>query len=398
MKSAIFVSYSSAQSDVAARIELALAGDGHAVFRDRSALPPGESFDPRIRAAIEDSDLFIFLISPESVSEGRYTLTELKFAEQKWSHPAGHVLPVFVQATPKDAIPPYLRAVTILQPRGDIVAEVAAEVDRLTAPWWRRMLAPRRLVPTVLLALLVIGGTAMGLPPYLERRAQNARAEMLVAQSEAELRSGNHANAWALLEQARAAAPASERVFEAQEQLAMKRLRSAGLDDRGERSAFDALVKQMAPVLSRGAAGATGERLANLVAHMGWADYLRERAGTGGLDPTLHYRRALEVDPANVYAHGMWGFEILRRRGRPDTMAEAMRHFSAALRAGREPRVSAVPADRRPAEAREPGAAARGDPGRERDAGERRDETERLGTALDQGNDVEPLLLRLHHR
>ena len=73
---------------------MSLRGDGYRVFRDRTSLPPGETFDARILRAIEESDLFIFLISRASISEGRYTLTELKFAEQKWEHPAGHVLPV----------------------------------------------------------------------------------------------------------------------------------------------------------------------------------------------------------------------------------------------------------------------------------------------------------------
>ena len=56
----VFLSYSSEQGEAATRIELSLKGDGHAVFRDRSALPPGESFDARIRLAIDESDLFIF--------------------------------------------------------------------------------------------------------------------------------------------------------------------------------------------------------------------------------------------------------------------------------------------------------------------------------------------------
>src|SRR5262245_46275198 len=105
MKSTIFLSYASSLAETAERVELSLKCEGYAVFRDRSALPPGESFDARIRAAVEDSDLFVFLISPESVSPGRYTLTELKFAEQKWGHPAGRVLPVMVEETPKETIP-----------------------------------------------------------------------------------------------------------------------------------------------------------------------------------------------------------------------------------------------------------------------------------------------------
>src|SRR5256885_8627771 len=106
-----FLSYSSEQADAATRIALSLKEDGHAVFHDRSSLPAGEGFDSRIRNAIGESDLFVFLISAASVSPGRYTLTELKFAEQKWGHPAGHVLPVKVEPVAKDAVPAYLRAV-----------------------------------------------------------------------------------------------------------------------------------------------------------------------------------------------------------------------------------------------------------------------------------------------
>ncbi|HEX5767233.1 MAG TPA: toll/interleukin-1 receptor domain-containing protein, partial [Burkholderiales bacterium] len=229
MKSTIFLSYASSLDETAARIELSLKGEGYAVFRDRSALPPGESFDARIRAAIEESELFVFLISPDSVTPGRYTLTELKFAEQKWAHPAGRVLPVLAEATPHEAIPAFLRAVSILKPRGNLVAEVAAEVARLTAPWWRRMLEPRRLVPALVAALLVAGGAWLALPPYLKQRQQAAEAAGIVERSRARAQAGEYAQAWKLLEQANAVAPGSRAVFDAQEQFAMERLRSAGL-------------------------------------------------------------------------------------------------------------------------------------------------------------------------
>jgi hypothetical protein len=338
MKSTIFLSYASSLDETAARIEFSLKGEGHAVFRDRTALPPGESFDARIRAAIEESDLFVFLISPESVTPGRYTLTELKFAEQKWGHPAGRVLPVLAEPTPIDAIPAFLRAVSILKPHGNLVAEVAAEVARLTAPWWRRMLAPRRLVPAVVVALLVAGGAWLALPPYLKWRQQEAEAAALVERGRSRAEAGEYADAWKLLEQANAVAPASRAVFEAQEQFAMERLRSAGLSYWSARAGYENLVKTMLPVLARGTSAAKGERLANLRAHLGWAEYLRGgMAGVRGMDPLDHYRAALEADPANVYAHAMWGFELLRQRRRsPEALAEANQHFSAALESGRQ--------------------------------------------------------------
>lgn len=338
LKNKVFLSYVSSLDETAARIELSLAGEGFSVFRDRSALPPGESFDDRIRAAIEESDLFVFLVTPESVSPGRYTLTELKFAEQKWPHPGGHVLPVVVEATPKEAIPAYLLAVTLLKPRGNLVAEVAAEVARMGRPWWRRMLEPRRLVPTIVAALLVAGGAWLGLRSDPERREQDAKAATFVTQSKAKADAGDYSEAWQLLEQALAVAPASRAVFEAQEDLAMQLLRRTGVNySSGSRAYAEDLVKRTSPVLSRGTSGAKGTRLADLLAHMGWEDYLRGGlAGSGGSDPTRRYRSALEADPGNVYAHAMWGFELLRARGSPAALPEARKHFSAALQSGRE--------------------------------------------------------------
>src|SRR6267143_3470168 len=175
-----------------------------------------------------------------------------------------------VEQVPKDAIPAFLRAVTMLHPQGNVTAEVAAEVARMTAPWWRRMLEPRRLVPTVVVLLVLAGGAWMGLPSYLEHREQTVQAGALIKQSQSQADSGESGNAWKLLEQANAVAPASHDVFEAQERLAMTLLRGAGLSYLGSnRSHLQDLVNRTLPVLSRGVSGAKGERLANLLAHMG---------------------------------------------------------------------------------------------------------------------------------
>lgn len=104
----IFLSHASEQSEVARSIEIALRGEGYSVFLDRSSLPSGETYHDQIREAIAESDLFVFLISPEAVARGRYTLTELEFAEEKWPHSSGGVLPVMVSATELAAVPAYL--------------------------------------------------------------------------------------------------------------------------------------------------------------------------------------------------------------------------------------------------------------------------------------------------
>jgi TIR domain len=127
----IFLSHVSQDRSMAEAITFSLRDRGHKVFLDRDDLPAGQGFDERIERAVKQSEIFIFLISPDSVVEGRYTLTELLFARQKWPSPSGHVLPVRVRSTPRDQIPSYLKAVTILEPQGNVAAETSAKVDEM---------------------------------------------------------------------------------------------------------------------------------------------------------------------------------------------------------------------------------------------------------------------------
>lgn len=129
----IFLSYPSGHKETAASINYELSASGHEVFFDREDLRPGQSYNEKIRAAVEAAELFIFLITPQSIAQGHYTLTELKLAARKWPAPAGRVLPVMAEATPLDAIPAYLKAVTILIPEGNLTAEVLIEVAALAA-------------------------------------------------------------------------------------------------------------------------------------------------------------------------------------------------------------------------------------------------------------------------
>ena len=124
----IFLSHASEDRSLAREIQLALLGSGHQVFFDRESLLAGGDFHTRIREEVNGSDLFIFLISPHSLSSGKYTLSELRYAEKKWLHPREHVLPVMIERVPFEQINEYLKAVTILEPAGNIAAEVAAEV------------------------------------------------------------------------------------------------------------------------------------------------------------------------------------------------------------------------------------------------------------------------------
>lgn len=127
----IFLSYASEDHELADQVHLALAGGGRQVFFDKESLPPAGDYHARIRGAVERSDIFVFLISPNSVAPGSYTLTELKYARAKWPHPKGRVLPVRMRDVPWETIPAYLKAVTVLEPEGNIPAEVLVAVSEL---------------------------------------------------------------------------------------------------------------------------------------------------------------------------------------------------------------------------------------------------------------------------
>ena len=73
----------------------------------------------------------MYLISPHSVSKRRYVKSELQIVKAKWPVPWEKVLPVVISATNRSLIDPYLAAATLLEPRGDVAAEVAAATLRL---------------------------------------------------------------------------------------------------------------------------------------------------------------------------------------------------------------------------------------------------------------------------
>jgi len=150
----LFLSYAAEDRDIADEVKLALVGAGHEVFFDRDTLPPGGDYYARIEKAVSSSDAMVFLISPSSVADGSFALSELKLARSRWPHPKGRVVPVRLHQTPWAAIPPYLKSVTVLEPEGSVAAEVVSAVKGLTGS---RML----LAWTVAIMLVAILGAAL---------------------------------------------------------------------------------------------------------------------------------------------------------------------------------------------------------------------------------------------
>jgi len=190
----VFLSYSSADRPIAEKIHIALEAAGYDVFFDRDSLPAGESFDVRILDEVERSDFFIFLLSPESIEAGAYTLTELGFARHRWAKPAGRILPVVIRKIDLQNLPVYLRAVTLLEPEGDVAAEVVAAVHERGRRGWRR-------AKWVMMALAVIA-SAVAIGYYIfQMREYECRLAASEARAFAE-RMTDHANTAAQRERA----------------------------------------------------------------------------------------------------------------------------------------------------------------------------------------------------
>ena len=121
----------------------------------------------------------------------------------------------------------------------------------------------------------------------------------------------------------------------AQAELAMVWLRDIGAPEGRK---FSDVVDKLLPVLERGAAMSSGARSAemraDLLAHIGWAYFLKQRdsGGSGNFDPASQYRAALAIDPANPYAHAHWGHWILWKR---ENVPEAIGHFEVAAHSKR---------------------------------------------------------------
>lgn len=324
----IFTSYASEYGDLAERLSLAFEAEGHASFLDRDRLRPGQPYHGELREAIAACDLFVFLVAPESVAAGSYARAELTLAEQRWRHPARRVLPVLVAPTPFESIPPYLGAVTLLQPRGDIVAETVAEVARMRPPWRRWIMAAS--------AALLVAVASGGILLWQQNRAEDARRafETRLAQEIAAPRelcaAGSYAAAWTLLDDLSARHPDRRDVLDARADCAMQWLRQVRVQVGKE--TFSDVVNRVQPSIVTQLAGAQGSRAADLRAHLGWADYLRSRDGAGDANPVSHYRRALDIEADNVFARAMWGHNLMLA-GREES---ALDHFAAAVATGRE--------------------------------------------------------------
>jgi hypothetical protein len=125
--------------------------------------------------------------------------------------------------------------------------------------------------------------------------------------------------------------PSLETLQATQADVAMAWLRNIRL--LGTAASFTSVVQQVEPALQREEARASGVRKADLIAHLGYADFLHSRDGAGGLAPEARYREALALDPTNPFANAMLAHWLLWHGAK---VPEVEPYFQRGLEAGRE--------------------------------------------------------------
>ena len=96
----VFLSYSRRDSDFVTRLSDALAARGKKVWLDLQTIADGEVFPDAIRRAIEESEAFVFVITPASVSSA--------YCGHEVDHAAAlgkRIVPLLHEAVPDDEIP-----------------------------------------------------------------------------------------------------------------------------------------------------------------------------------------------------------------------------------------------------------------------------------------------------
>jgi hypothetical protein len=161
-------------------------------------------------------------------------------------------------------------------------------------------------------------------------RQRDREVKELLSTSKMQQQAADYSAAWNSLEQADRLNKGGREVRAAQESVAIDWLENAHVNP--DQQKFGDITAKVVPVLDRAVSTAEGARKADLLAHLGWAEFLRSRDGVSGAQHDDFYHRALKVDPQNPYAHAMLGHWILWDGGR---IADAREEFSQALAAGR---------------------------------------------------------------
>ena len=122
----IFMAYAPSEQQMADRLVLSLSEQGHQVMADPEDYPRGKTNIERTHKAIHKADIFLFLASRASLQSGSLTLAALEAARKARFEQKDKILVVEVEPLPQ--IPDHLQNMTIIQPEGEVVSEIANQI------------------------------------------------------------------------------------------------------------------------------------------------------------------------------------------------------------------------------------------------------------------------------
>jgi hypothetical protein len=152
----------------------------------------------------------------------------------------------------------------------------------------------------------------------------------LVAAAQRQRDSRDYAGAWSTIVRTVASVPGSKAAREEQTQIAMAWIRDMRVTAP---ATFTSTVMPLSEHLNLAAATATGPLAADIRAHIGYSNFLRNREGARDLKIEEEYVAAVALDPANPFAQAMWG-HWLAVQHRP--LEEVKERFRIALTTERE--------------------------------------------------------------
>ena len=222
---------------------------------------------------------------------------------------------------------------------------VARRLSQLVFERWLKLSALMKIVSAATAIIgLILSGTQLYtfVSDYFTHRAEHKRfdtaIEAIATATPGYLSRGAYKLAWDENAKGLKLAPDDENLQSQQVEIAMRWLENARLNSAVGPKTFSELVQPLEEALLVRAASAHGTQLANIRAHIGWAQFLRSRDGVGDVHIDEEFDEALRVDPHNMYANVMRGFWILWRGGTVDAARE---NLDAALSSNVDPNYAA---------------------------------------------------------
>lgn len=160
-----------------------------------------------------------------------------------------------------------------------------------------------------------------------EQQQRQQAVQALIHAGELQSNHADYAGAWQSYHDAMQLTPGNKATRDAQTRLAMlwlRHIRTSGSES------FSSIVDRLTPILYQGMAQSSRSEKATLMAHLGWASYLRYRENHIS-DPTevdAFFTGAFKHEADNPLAHAMYAFWILYRGGELNL---AQQHFTQAL-------------------------------------------------------------------